>query len=83
MTMNSACAAAAATTAGSSSGQSHRATNNALAALLRERGIPFAFTTGYDDRALPGRFADIPRIEKPFLNHFLGAVLDRLLTSAL
>ncbi|EQB31931.1 hypothetical protein M529_12280 [Sphingobium ummariense RL-3] len=66
MTMNSACAAAAATTAGSSSGPSHGATNNALAALLRERGIPFAFTTGYDDRALPERFADIPGSRSPF-----------------
>lgn len=33
--------------------------------LLAERGIPFVFTTGYDQTAIPLRFADVVRCEKP------------------
>ena len=31
---------------------------------LQERGIPFAFVTGYDRVALPERFAAVPRLGK-------------------
>jgi CheY-like chemotaxis protein len=37
----------------------------AAADLLRERGIPFLFTTGYDLSSLPERFRDVVRCEKP------------------
>ncbi len=38
-----------------------------LAARLRERSIPFVFTTGYDDDALiPDNFQDARRLVKPF-----------------
>ncbi|WP_298260372.1 response regulator [Bradyrhizobium sp.] len=33
--------------------------------LLRERGVPFVLTTGYDGWALPGPYADAPRCTKP------------------
>ena len=33
--------------------------------LLIERGVPFVFTTGYDSSAVPARFADVVRCEKP------------------
>lgn len=36
-----------------------------VADLLIERGIPFVFTTGYDKSAIPNRYADIVRCEKP------------------
>jgi DNA-binding response OmpR family regulator len=36
-----------------------------VADLLMERGVPIAFTTGYDASAIPARFRDIPRCEKP------------------
>lgn len=36
-----------------------------LARLLRVRGIPFVFYTGYDRDALPPEFADAERLEKP------------------
>jgi two-component SAPR family response regulator len=36
-----------------------------LAERLRARGVPFVFTTGYDDWVLPKEFADVPRLEKP------------------
>ncbi|EMD83275.1 putative response regulator receiver (CheY-like protein) [Pacificimonas flava] len=33
--------------------------------LLAERAVPFVFATGYDEGAIPSRFADRPRCEKP------------------
>ena len=32
---------------------------------LRARGVPLAFTTGYEQWALPDAYADVPRCEKP------------------
>ncbi|MEH3120033.1 MAG: PAS domain-containing protein [Methylorubrum populi] len=37
----------------------------ALAALLRERGTPFVFITGYDEGVIPPDFADVERLQKP------------------
>jgi CheY-like chemotaxis protein len=36
-----------------------------LAEVLRDRGIPFLFVTGYDQGAIPARFKDVERLEKP------------------
>ncbi len=36
-----------------------------VADALAARGIPFVFTTGYDLRSVPARFADVKRCEKP------------------
>jgi CheY-like chemotaxis protein len=36
-----------------------------VADALAARGIPFVFTTGYDARMVPARFADVRRCEKP------------------
>jgi CheY-like chemotaxis protein len=36
-----------------------------VANALAERGIPFAFTTGYDAVAIPDAYATAPRCEKP------------------
>lgn len=36
-----------------------------LAEALRRGGIPFVFATGYDDWAIPARYAGLPRLEKP------------------
>lgn len=37
-----------------------------LADMLEERGIPFVFATGYDDGAIPQRYAKVKRFQKPF-----------------
>ena len=37
----------------------------AVADLLIERGVPLAFATGYDGSAMPNRFANVVRCEKP------------------
>jgi DNA-binding response OmpR family regulator len=49
-----------------------------VADTLRARGVPFAFATGYDQWALPERFADAPRVEKPFKGHKVAAVLGAI-----
>ena len=36
-----------------------------LADLLRERQIPYLFATGYDAEAIPVRFSQVKRCEKP------------------
>ena len=36
-----------------------------VARMLRERGVPFLFTTGYDADAIPAEFKEVPRCEKP------------------
>lgn len=41
-------------------------TSYPVADLLRRREIPFMFATGYDASGLDPRFADSPRIQKPY-----------------
>ena len=46
-----------------------------LAETLKDRGIPFVFTTGYDAGVIPTEFAGVERLEKPFqLRQIVGAV---------
>jgi DNA-binding response OmpR family regulator len=35
------------------------------ASVLKSRGIPFAFVTGYDASVVPAEFVDIPLLRKP------------------
>lgn len=46
-----------------------------VAERLLAHGVPFVFTTGYDDLAIPAPFADCPRLRKPT---GVRAVLDAL-----
>lgn len=50
-----------------------------VADLLRERGVPFVFATGYDAWAVPARFAEVPRVEKPLKGRNIVAALAPLL----
>jgi len=52
-----------------------------VADALMERGIPFAFATGYDRDALPDRFTTVPRFEKPFKAHGVAAILVPLIAT--
>ena len=36
-----------------------------VADVLRRRGVPFVFATGYDQKIIPERFRTVPRFEKP------------------
>ncbi len=47
-----------------------------VAELLRTRGIPFLFATGYGVAGLPARLSGAPVLAKPFLMGQLAAALD-------
>ncbi len=53
-----------------------------VATVLRERGIPFVFTTGYDgSTVMPEEFSGSPVLGKPFSGEEAAACLHRLLDS--
>jgi hypothetical protein len=49
-----------------------------LADLLRERGTPFAFATGYGDAGLREEDRGAPVLQKPFREGDLARVLGEL-----
>ena len=50
-----------------------------LADGLIARGVPFVFTTGYDQAAIPAAYAHIRRLEKPVEPKTVLMELERLL----
>jgi CheY-like chemotaxis protein len=53
-----------------------------VADSLIERGIGVVFTTGYDQSAIPDRYADIPRCEKPVSMRQLACAIGRIIEAA-
>jgi CheY-like chemotaxis protein len=49
-----------------------------LAEVLRARGIPFAFVTGYGAAGTAGAHPDVPVLQKPFRSQDLEAIVRRL-----
>ncbi|SDY92311.1 Response regulator receiver domain-containing protein [Citreimonas salinaria] len=41
-------------------------TSYAIADVLRDRGVPIVFVTGYDKSIVPDHYADVPICQKPF-----------------
>src|SRR4051812_5833513 len=52
-----------------------------VADVLRERGMPIVFTSGYGSGALIQRFRDCPILDKPFDQHSLEQAIDTALKS--
>ena len=51
-----------------------------IAAILKARGIPFVFVTGYHERSqIPPEFRSAPLVCKPFDDDELGAALNLIL----
>ncbi len=50
-----------------------------IAAKLAQRGIPFAFATGYGRQALPAQFRDAPVLTKPFNREQLLGIVEGLI----
>ena len=46
-----------------------------VAEVLRERRVPFLFSTGYGEGAVPDRFNEVERLNKPFEPRRLRAAL--------
>jgi CheY-like chemotaxis protein len=53
-----------------------------IADILAERGVPFAFVTGYGERSLPERYRDRPALQKPFQAEQLEVVLNGMFAAA-
>jgi CheY-like chemotaxis protein len=49
-----------------------------VADILRARGIPFAFVTGYGSAGGAADYADVPVLQKPFRAQELEAIIERL-----
>ena len=49
-----------------------------VADILKERGVPFAFATGYGAKGLDAKYGDAPLLAKPFVM----ADLEKLLSAA-
>ena len=49
-----------------------------VADILRARGIPFAFVTGYGSAGGAAAYADVPVLQKPFRAQELEAIIERL-----
>lgn len=49
-----------------------------VAEMLRARGAPFVFATGYDQEVIPERFEDAKRLEKPVSSAALIKLLGGL-----
>jgi CheY-like chemotaxis protein len=53
-----------------------------VADVLIERGIPFAFATGYGERGLPQKYRGRPTLQKPFQRDDLALTLARAFAEA-
>lgn len=51
-----------------------------VAEALAERGVPFAFSTGYQPGAMPEEWADVPSLQKPFMEKDLLATLEQAIS---
>ena len=49
-----------------------------IADVLRERGIPFLFASGYGSRVMNDDYGDAVRIQKPFLGRDLEQAIAKL-----
>jgi CheY-like chemotaxis protein len=49
-----------------------------VADLLMERGVPFAFSTGYGERGLPEAYRGRPTLQKPFQLENLETILTTI-----
>jgi DNA-binding response OmpR family regulator len=50
-----------------------------VAELIRARGRPIIFATGYGSEGLPEEFRDFPALQKPFQQDALAALIDEVL----
>jgi DNA-binding response OmpR family regulator len=53
-----------------------------IARRLTERGIPFAFLTGYDESFLPASYRTVPRLMKPFRHAALARLIEGMFGKA-
>jgi CheY-like chemotaxis protein len=49
-----------------------------VAEILQSRRIPFVFSTGYNSEGLEPRYAETPRLQKPFEYEDLRAIMSQI-----
>jgi DNA-binding LytR/AlgR family response regulator len=49
-----------------------------VAEFLKRRGLPFVFTSGYDDAAVPAPYNDVPLLVKPYSEEALVEAVRKL-----
>jgi CheY-like chemotaxis protein len=54
-----------------------------VAVALRDAGIPFLFTTGYDAIVIDPRFGEVPHMAKPISKGLLAETIRRLLDGSI
>jgi CheY-like chemotaxis protein len=54
-----------------------------VAAALRDAGIPFLFTTGYDATVIDPRFGEVPHLAKPISKGMLTEAVKQLLDGSI
>jgi DNA-binding NtrC family response regulator len=52
-----------------------------VAEILKSRGVPYLFITGYGVRGLPDSYRETPTLQKPFQMQDLKTTLDRMLAA--
>jgi hypothetical protein len=52
-----------------------------VADVLRDKGVPFIFATGYGSSGLKDTYADLPTLQKPFNQEALGHAITAALNS--
>jgi DNA-binding response OmpR family regulator len=52
-----------------------------VADILRDKGVPFIFATGYGSDRLKVAYADLPTLQKPFTQETLGHAITAALVS--
>jgi DNA-binding NtrC family response regulator len=50
-----------------------------IADALTARGVPFAFSTGYNKDTIPAEYRTFPMLQKPYSRSNLGKLLEKLL----
>ncbi|MEF0942866.1 response regulator [Rhizobium sp. BR 362] len=53
-----------------------------VAEILDERGVPFAFATGYGALGLDGKFSKIPTLAKPFVGDDVEKLISAMTSPA-
>lgn len=53
-----------------------------LAETLKDKGIPFVFTTGYDLEVIPSEFDGVERLQKPLVLRQIVAAVSKLLPNS-
>jgi two-component SAPR family response regulator len=48
-----------------------------LAEKLRDQGVPFVFTTGYDESGMPDQWRSRPSLRKPFMMNEMANILRK------